>query len=305
MASTRVYRNRPVTLTLGSIRVHVLSDGVVWWDGGGMFGLTPKVLWQRVIRPDELNRVPMMLRTLLVEAGETRILVDTGIGDKLPDKARRQINLQGRDRLLQDLATLGLGPEDIDIVLLTHLHNDHCGGNTRLDEEGRVVPTFPRAEYWIQRRELADAMFPNERTRGTYFRENVEPLMQSGQLRVIDGDTDVVPGIWTTLTPGHTASHQCVVMEGGGEKAIFLADAVSWGVFFERLAWVPAYDLEPMVSIHTKKRLARWALRHNAWLIFQHDARFGVGKLEEQDGHYLVRPLEASRSVVEEVRSND
>ncbi len=291
-----MYRNRRVTLTLGDIRIHVLSDGVVWWDGGGMFGLTPKVLWERVIRSDELNRVPMMLRVLLVEAGGKRILVDTGIGDKLPDKARRQINLVGQERLLSDLRDLDVAPEDIDIVVLTHLHNDHCGGNTRRNEEGEIVPTFPRAVYWVQRRELADAMFPNERTRGTYFRENVVPLEQRGQLRIIDGDTEIVPGVWTILTPGHTAAHQCVVIQGGGEYAIFLADAVSWGVFFERLAWVPAYDLEPMVSIHTKKRLARWALRHNAWLIFQHDARFGVGKLEEREGKFLVHPLDASRT---------
>ena len=296
--STRLYRNSPVSLSLGEIQVHVISDGVVWWDGGGMFGLTPKVLWRRVIQEDELNRVPMMLRTLLIRAGDKYILVDTGIGDKMSEKIRTQINLKGRDRLLTDLAALGVRPEDIDIVLLTHLHNDHCGGNTRFDASGHLVPTFPNAEYWVQRRELADAMFPNERTRGTYFRENVEPLMETGQLRVIDGDTDVVPGVWTTLTPGHTASHQCVVVSGGGEHAIFLADAVSWGVFLERLAWVPAYDLEPMVSIHTKKRLARWALRHDAWLIFQHDARFGVGKLEEREGRYHVRPLDDSRSEI-------
>ncbi len=298
MEPTRLYRHPPVTLTLADIRIHVLSDGLVWWDGGGMFGLTPKVLWRRIIQEDELNRVPMMLRTLLIEAAGKRILVDTGIGDKISEKVRRQINLQGRARLLSDLATLGVRPEDIDIVVLTHLHNDHCGGNTYLDETGVVMPTFPNAEYWVQRRELADALFPNERTRGTYFRENVEPLEKRGQLHIIDGDTDVVPGVWTTLTPGHTASHQCVIIEGEGEYAIFLADAVSWGVFFEHLAWVPAYDLEPMVSIHTKKRLARWALRHDAWLIFQHDARFGVGKLEEVNGRFVVHPLEASRSSI-------
>ncbi len=290
--------DRPLTLTLGDIRVHVLSDGVVWWDGGGMFGLTPKVLWQRAIRPvqaDEYNRVPMMLRVLLIEAQGKRILVDTGIGDKLPAKVRRQINLVGERRLLSQLQNLGLSPEDIDIVVLTHLHNDHCGGNTYLNDRGEVVPTFPNAEYWIQRRELADAMFPNERTRGTYFRENFLPLEENGQLRIIDGDTDVVPGVWTTLTPGHTAAHQCVIIEGGEEYAIFLADAVSWGVFFERMAWVPAYDLEPMVSIHTKKRLARWALHHHAWLIFQHDARFGVATLEAHGSALIVHPVEEER----------
>ncbi len=281
--------NDRLLLTLGDIRVHIVTDGVVYWDGGGLFGLTPKALWQRIIKPDEYNRVPMVLRCLLIEAGDKRILVDTGIGDKLPEKARRYISLEGHDRLVSDLAGIGVRPEDVDIVVLTHLHSDHCGGNTRFDEAGNVVPTFPNAEYWIQARELADATFPNERTRGTYFRENFEPLAQTGQLRIIDGDTDVVPGVWTTLTPGHTTSHQSIVIEGGGETAIFLADAVSWGAFFEHLSWVPAYDLDPMTSIHTKKRLARWALRSDAWLIFQHDARFAVGKLQEDEaGHYRV-----------------
>ncbi len=283
--------NGHVVLTLGDMRVTVVSDGTVYWDGGGLFGLTPKVLWQRVIQPDELNRVPMRLRSVLIENGDKRILVDTGIGDKMSEKSRKHIALEGRDRLINDLASLGITVNDIDLVILTHLHNDHCGGNTRIDSEGHVVPTFPNAEYWIQAREMADAMFPNERTRGTYFRENFIPLEERGQLRIIDGDTDVTPGIWTTITAGHTPAHQCVVMQGGGEFAIFLADAVSWGVFFERMAWVPAYDLAPMVSIHTKKRLARWAIQHDAWLIFQHDARFAVGKLREENGKLRVEPF--------------
>ncbi len=283
--------NGHVVLTLGEMRVTVVSDGIVYWDGGGLFGLTPKVLWQRVIQPDELNRVPMHLRSILIENGAQRILVDTGIGDKMGEKARKHISLEGRNRLINDLASLGITVEDVDVVILTHLHNDHCGGNTRIDDGGQVVPTFPNAEYWIQAREMADAMFPNERTRGTYFRENFLPLEESGQLRIIDGDTDIATGLWTTITAGHTRSHQCVVMHGGDEYALFLADAVSWGIFFERMAWVPAYDLEPMVSIHTKKRLARWALRHDAWLIFQHDARFAVGKLREKDGRLVVEPF--------------
>lgn len=279
------------TLVMGDIRVHIVSDGVIYWDGGGLFGLTPKTLWERVYKPDAFNRVPMHLRCLLIEAAGKRILVDTGIGDKVPDKARRYISLEGEKRLIADLARIGVRPEDVDIVVLSHLHNDHCGGNTCFDASGQVVPTFPNAEYWVQARELADAMFPNERTRATYLRENFVPLEERGQLRLMDGDTEVVPGVWTTLTPGHTAAHQCIVVEGGGEHLIFLADAVSWGIFFERLAWVPAYDLDPMTSIHTKKRLARWALRHDAWLVFQHDARYGLGKLQEENGRFKVIPF--------------
>jgi glyoxylase-like metal-dependent hydrolase (beta-lactamase superfamily II) len=275
-------------IKVGDVRVHPVGDGMFRADGGGLFGLVPRVLWEKVIAPDALNRVPMALRSLLIESGDKRILVDTGYGDKLTEKERNILELRGEGRLLSDLARIGFRPEDIDIVLNTHLHADHCGGNTRWDERHEAVPSFPRAEYWVQRLELADARFPDERTRGTYFAHNFLPLEQAGQLKVVDGDVPVTPEVRLEIAPGHTRSHQVVIIESRGESAIFLGDAAPWAWALERLAWVPAYDVEPLVSIQTKKRLARWALLRQALLFFQHDPHVVCGRLREENGRYKV-----------------
>jgi glyoxylase-like metal-dependent hydrolase (beta-lactamase superfamily II) len=162
-------------LRLGNASLYIVSDGSAWMDGGGHFGLVPKVLWEKVVQADELNRIPIALNCLLVVSEGKRILVDTGFGDKLSPKERQIYSIAGENRLVGDLRHLGFAPEDIDIVINTHLHSDHCGGNTIL-KEGEVVPTFPCAEYWIQRLEWADARYANERTRATYLAENFVPL---------------------------------------------------------------------------------------------------------------------------------
>jgi glyoxylase-like metal-dependent hydrolase (beta-lactamase superfamily II) len=266
-------------MQLGDLTLHIVSDGTYWQDGGGLFGLVPKPLWEQVMEPDERNRVPFEMRCLLVETGEQRVLVDTGYGDKLSERKRGFINLEGKDRLLGSLERLGVGPLDVDLVINTHLHGDHCGGNTRYDADGEVVPTFPRATYCVQRLEMADALFPNERTRATYRRENLTPLQRSGQLRILSGDTRLTDEIRLVVTPGHTRAHQCVVLESGGQTAIYLGDLASWPIHMERLAWVPAYDVEPMVSIESKRRLAHWAIDNHALLIFEHHPEITAGYL--------------------------
>jgi len=279
---------------IGKVEIEVVSDGTVLEDGGGAFGLVPRVLWERIIAPDELNRIPYVLRCLLIRSSGKTILVDTGYGDKLTAKERERLNLYGERRLLRALERLGVRAEDVDIVINTHLHADHCGGNT-MNQGGEVVPTFPNAEYWIQRRELADARYPNERTRGTYFAENFLPLEATGQLRILWGDTQVTPEVRCWVTPGHTRAHQAVVIENEGESAIFLGDACARAVSLERLAWVPAYDVEPMESIETKRRLRDWALRTDALLIFQHDLAMAAGRVravEGEPGRFVVEPME-------------
>jgi len=283
-------------IEVGKAIVHIVDDGQVWMDAGGLFGLVPKRLWSRVTEADPENRVPIPLRCLLIESQGKRILVDTGYGDKMTPRVREILGLRpdDRDRLVRSLAEAGFGVDDVDIVLNTHLHADHCGGNTRQREDSEMPePTFPRAAYWIQRLELADASFPNERTRGTYFAENFQPLAQTGQLHVIDGDVQVTDEVRTWVTPGHTRAHQCVIIESHGEAAIFLADAISWAVHLERLAWVPAYDVEPLVSIQTKKQIIAWAMRHRARLIFQHDPRVDVAHLVKSGDRYQVVPQPA------------
>jgi glyoxylase-like metal-dependent hydrolase (beta-lactamase superfamily II) len=270
---------------IGDIEIHLISDGVVLVDGGGAFGLVPRVLWGRILPPDDRNRVPMILTCLLVRAAGKTILVDTGLGDKLPPKL---VELWGLSHpngtLLDGLARLGLAPGHVDLVINTHLHGDHCAGNTTFTPDGDVRPVFPNAEYFVQRREYEDAMRPNERTQATYVPINYEPLARSGQLTLLDADREIVPGVSVVLTPGHTPGHQSVLFESGGLHALFVADLASYAVHFERLGWMTAYDVEPLVTLETKRRWQAWALEHDALLIFQHDTQVGAARLAEDEG---------------------
>jgi glyoxylase-like metal-dependent hydrolase (beta-lactamase superfamily II) len=275
---------------LGNVNLYIVSDGLAWMDGGGHFGLVPKVLWEKVVQADELNRVPMALNCVLIISEGRRILVDTGFGDKLSPKQCQIYSIVGESRLLGDLRRLGFAPEEIDIVINTHLHSDHCGGNTIL-REGEVVSTFSSAEYWIQRLEWADARYPNERTRATYLAENFVPLEKHGQLRLLYGDTRVTSEVRCTVTRGHTRAHQSVVIESGGETAIYLGDLASWMVQMERLAWISAFDVEPLETIETKRRIRDWALEKEALLFFEHDSRVQMGYLREEEGEYKVEAV--------------
>jgi len=289
-------------LRLGNADLRIVSDGLAWMDGGGHFGLVPKMLWEKAVQADELNRVPMALNCLLIESEGKRILVDTGFGDKLSPKERGIYGIAGGNRLVGDLRRLGFAPEDIEIVINTHLHSDHCGGNTVLrfgevsdqrfgkvsDRCREVVPTFPRAEYWIQRLEWAGARWDSERTRATYLAENFVPLEESGQLRLLYGDTRVTSEVRCVVTRGHTRAHQSVVIESGGETAIYLGDLASWTIQMERLAWISAFDVEPLETIETKRRIRDWALEKDALLVFDHDSRVRMGYLRKEDGEYPV-----------------
>lgn len=273
---------------MSDFEFHLVSDGVFWGDAGGAFGLVPKVLWEKVIQPDALNRVPFALNCLLVRSQGKTILVDTGMGDKFTPEERAQWNLERPEGgLLQALARLGVSPADVDIVINTHLHADHCGGNTCL-QDGQPVATFPNAEYWVQRLEYAEACFPNERTRATYIAANFRPLEASGQLRLLNGDTRVTSEVRTVITRGHTRAHQSVILETGGDPVLYVADMASFAVHFERLAWLTAYDVEPLENLETKRSWQRWALEHNALLIFEHDVHVPMGRLVEREGKLHV-----------------
>ena len=280
---------------IGSIPCHIVSDGRQLVDGGGFFGLVPRVLWERVIRPDEKNRIPVQMRSLLIQSSAGLILVDTGQGDKLTAKERGIFGMEdSNQRLEADLRRVGFGPEDVDIVLMTHLHGDHAGGCTHWsdpgDSESEAVPSFPNARYLIQRLEMADAAFPNERTRGTYFANNWEPLRRSGQLELVDGDQSLAIGVRSVTVPGHTGSIQAVWVEDAGESLLFLGDACSWAAHLDRLAWVPSFDLEPMRSIEGKRSLRRQAEEKNALLVFQHDGQVVTGRLRQGARGAVVEP---------------
>jgi glyoxylase-like metal-dependent hydrolase (beta-lactamase superfamily II) len=289
------------TFKIGSLRCHILGDGLTHIDGGGFFGLIPRAMWQEVIAPNAQNQIPCASRSLLIESAAGLILVDTGNGDKLPPKARARLGMEGRNgRLVGELARVGFAPEDVAIVLLTHFHGDHCGGATRWAAEGEsapdvplpgaAVPVFPRARYIGQRLELADASFPNERTAATYPPENFKPLLEGGRLEIVDGPQRLAPGVRTDIAPGHRPALQAVWVEDGGESLLFLSDAAPWAVQLERLAWVPAYDIAPLQSMETKRRLRHEAAERQALLVFQHDAQVVTARLTPGPRGLVVTP---------------
>jgi glyoxylase-like metal-dependent hydrolase (beta-lactamase superfamily II) len=278
---------------IGEVEYHFVSDGVYWSDGGGVFGLVPKVVWEKKLPPDALNRVPLALNCLLLKTQGKTILVDTGLGNKLSDRAAETFGLtRSNGDLLDSLSRLGLTPADIDIVINTHLHADHCGGNTYLDSEtGQLTPTFPKAEYWIQRRELADASYPNERTRATYFADNFVPLQQSEQLKIISGDTEILGGLKAVITRGHTRAHQSILIESQGEWGFYTADLAVLGYHFERTAWVSAFDLEPLEQIESKRRWQQWAAQTGATILFGHDTERPAAHLHRDGRHFKLEAL--------------
>lgn len=281
-------------ITLGDMRLHLLLDCTAQVDAGGPFGLVPRSLWKSFYPYDEDNRVTNMYQALLVQTGGQNILVDTGYGTKLPDKQKKiMVYQQPRGTLLEGLARLSLAPTDIHLVIDTHLHGDHAGGNTTLDEDGTLQSTFPNAEYVVQRREYDDAMHPNERTRATYLLENYQPLVEGGQMRLLDGDTELAPGVWGVITPGHTPAHMSVRLESNGEHALYTCDMASFAVHFERLGWMTAYDVEPLVTLETKRRWQGWALETDALLLFPHDAYRPVGRyVMGEDGKGVVKAVD-------------
>jgi glyoxylase-like metal-dependent hydrolase (beta-lactamase superfamily II) len=273
-------------IQIGDIEIELINDGRVRADSGGVFGLVPRTLWSRVVEADEDNCILMDHHCLLVRAAGKTIVIETGIGNKINEKQAQRMGLERPNGgLVEGLARLGVKPDDVELVINTHLHSDHCGGNTYFEGE-KLVPTFKNAEYRVQRLEYADAAFPNERTRGTYFLENFEDLYRSGQMTLLDGETDIVPGIRCVMTPGHTRGHQSIVFESGGVTALYTGDMSTLGVHFANLAWMTAYDVEPLVTLETKRYWQRWALEKNALLLFVHEAQIPTGRLV-QDGDKL------------------
>lgn len=290
MATAGLY-SLPV-IKIGDIEIRLISDGQIMADAGGAFGLVPRPLYAPIIQPDDQNRIPMEHRSMLIRAGGKTILVETGLGTKLNEKTKKLMGLtRPNGGLVEGLARHGMQPEDIDLVINTHLHSDHCGGNTYFEGD-ELKPTFPNAEYWVQRLEYADAALPNERTRGTYFAHNFVPLYESGQMRLLDGDVEVVPGIRCAVTPGHTRAHQSIIFEQENAFAFYPSDLSTMAVQFARLAWMTAYDVEPLVTLETKRNWQRWVLERDALLLFVHDPLMAAGKLVEKDGRLNITAAE-------------
>ncbi len=282
----------PHTHRLGSLDLQILSDGTYYQDAGAVFGIVPRVMWERIAKPD-LNgqyQMPIGLNSLLVQSSGKLVLIETGVGNK--EGHRRQASPIEDGDLLSALASLNIQPDEIDIVINSHLHADHCGWNTRAGEGDEPVPTFPSARYLIQRGEWEAAISPNERTRATYLAENFVPLESSGQLELVDGETTVTPEITMISTAGHTEDHASVILSSGGETAIYIGDIVQHHVQLERTAWVSAFDLLPLVSMETKKRIVDRAIDEQALVISVHAPFPGLARMtRSEDGRKHWEPL--------------
>jgi glyoxylase-like metal-dependent hydrolase (beta-lactamase superfamily II) len=271
-------------MKFGELEIYVVSDGIVHVDAGGPFGLVPRALYRKYSEPDGQNRVSMALNSLLIQSKGKNILVDTGLGNKLSPKARQNWGLdRSQGGLLQSLGALKLAADDIDIVINTHLHSDHCGGNTILEDE-HIIPVFPNATYLVQRMEWADASHPDERTRGTYLPENFQSLVKNGQMKMLHGDHQVSEGIWCRVAPGHTRGHQIVTFQTTNLSGFFAADMAGMAVNMIKPGWLTAYDVDPLENIATKKIWQRWAGQNSAVIFFQHDPETEFARLKESDG---------------------
>ena len=274
-------------MKLGTFEVHVLSDGTFGLDGGQMFGVVPKVMWEKRLPADERNRVRLGLTCLLVQTGKHNIVVETGIGEKFGPKYLDIYNVSHSTNLLDELSRCGLDPVDIDIVINTHLHFDHCGWNTRQDGT-KIVPTFPRARYFIQRGEWEHATRPTERDRASYIEEWFAPA--ESQTEFLDGACEIVPGIRVELAPGHVRHLQCVWIESEEKSACFVSDLVPTRAHLP-FPWIMSFDLYPMDTLASKKRLLPKLAEERALVVFGHDADVPWGVLTEVEGKLAFQPV--------------
>ena len=263
-------------LRFGEFEFSLFSDGTYFLDGGAMFGVVPKPLWEKKMPADEQNRIVLGLNTLLIRTGKHNVIVETGIGPKLSPKMSA---IYGHTPLLLDnLRAAGVDPASIDIVINTHLHFDHCGWNTYVDGD-RVVPTFPNAKYYAQRVEVEHGHRQLERDRISYISENYDPLIATGQMTLLDGDADIVPGISVRLYPGHTRSMQGVLIRSGGQTACYIGDLIPTTAHTD-LTWVMAYDILPLETIESRKRFYAEAIPKKWLVVFTHDHRHPFAYLD-------------------------
>jgi glyoxylase-like metal-dependent hydrolase (beta-lactamase superfamily II) len=255
------------SLTLGDFQLSIFSDGTYPLDGGAFFGVVPKIMWSRKAPADERNYVQAGLNSLLIHTGKQTVLVETGMGNKLSE---RMVKFYGQPaQLLANLAAGGISPEDIDIVINTHLHFDHCGWNT-VRKDGRIVPTFPRAKYYAPEGEWQYARRPSERDAISYIPDNYDPLVQSGQMTLLKGTEEIVPGISVKTFPGHTANMQAVIVESGGRAACYISDLIPTTAHID-LTWGMSFDLYPLQTIESKKQYYAKAILEKWLTVFTHD----------------------------------
>ena len=269
-------------ITLGDYELFLVSDGTYQLDGGVYFGVVPKALWSRKKAADEENLIRVGLNCLLARSDSHTILVETGIGEKLDEKRVRLYGVQRERSLPEDIAARGIDPDSIDLVVNTHLHFDHCGGNSRW-QGSQAVSVFPRARYSVQRGEWEHAHLRHDRDRVSYLDENYDPLVASGQMTLLDGGATLAPGLVVRVTPGHTRNLQVVLIQSGGQTCAYFSDLVPSTAHLNP-TWVAAFDLFPLETIENKKRLLAQAAAENWLCVFVHDAEHPWGYVRVGEG---------------------
>jgi glyoxylase-like metal-dependent hydrolase (beta-lactamase superfamily II) len=283
--------------TLGKFRIHALQAGGQKLDGGAMFGVVPKPLWEKRIAPDERNRIPLGMRCLLIEHDGGLVLIDTGAGNKENAKFHDIYGLENSGALndegvartsLEDaIIAAGHRVADVKLVINTHLHFDHGGGDTYVDAAGVVRASFPNARYVVQKGEHHWAMHTNERTAASYFERNWEPIREAGRFELIEGEREIVPGISVIMTPGHVPFHQSVLIDGGNEIACFLGDVCPTSAHLP-LPWIMGYDVEPLVTMESKRALLKRAESEKWLVVFEHDPVVAWGNVRHDGKSYGV-----------------
>jgi glyoxylase-like metal-dependent hydrolase (beta-lactamase superfamily II) len=277
-------------LTLGDFELSVFSDGTYPLDGGALFGVVPKVMWSRKVTADEKNCVTTGLNSLVVRmdgprTGKLTVLIETGMGNKLSD---RMIKFYGQPaQLLDNLAAGGIAPDDIDIVINSHLHFDHCGWNTIRDKSGKIVPTFPRAKYYAPEGEWQYARHPSERDAISFISENYDPLVESGQMTLLKGGEEIVPGISVQTFPGHTAHMQAVIIRSQGRTACYISDLIPTIAHID-ITWGMSFDLYPLQTIASKKLYYAQSIPEKWLTVFTHDAKTPWAYVEKDGAGKMV-----------------
>jgi glyoxylase-like metal-dependent hydrolase (beta-lactamase superfamily II) len=277
-------------ISLGQFEIYGLRDGFFFLDGGAMFGVVPKTLWEKKFPADEKNRIKLALNSILIKTAKELILVETGIGGDLDPKFYDYYSVERKPGLVLSLEKLGYKAEDIDLVVNTHLHFDHCGGNTSKNEKGEDVPTFPKARYIIQKGEWEDALHPSERDKASYLEQNFLPLEKYGLLQLVDGNKEISEGVEVIVVPGHTSRHQCLKISTGGKVFFFLGDLVPTSAHVG-LSYIMSYDLFPQQTLENKREYFEQAIEEDWILAFNHDPEHFFGKVKKVNNKYTFEAL--------------
>jgi glyoxylase-like metal-dependent hydrolase (beta-lactamase superfamily II) len=263
--------------TVGEFDLMVLTDGSYLLDGGAMFGVVPKPLWEKRAPANERNQILLGLNTVVVRTGKHTVVIETGIGNKLSEKQRNIF--EAKQMLPQSFQAAGIRLEDVDVVINTHLHFDHCGWNTTRTDDGRVVPTFPNARYFVHRGEVEHGHLQLERDAVSYISDNYDPLIASGQMSLVEGGEEIVPGVSVELFPGHTSQMMAVMLDSGGRRACYISDLIPTSAHLD-VTWVMGYDLDPLTCIEQRKRFLSRAIPEQWLVLFTHDHHHPMGYVE-------------------------